>query len=148
MPTIRNILIAHDFSNHAAAALEFAADLATRYAARLCIVHVHANPVLLVPDGILPLAIPNLGELVEQLRIGLRAAETRARELGVRDVETRLIEGIAWLEIVAAARATAADLIVMGTHGRSGVSHLLIGSVAEKVVRKAECPVLVVPLPR
>jgi nucleotide-binding universal stress UspA family protein len=68
------------------------------------------------------------------------------RGLGVTTVETRLLEGIAWCAIIADAKATC-DLIVMGTHGRSGLSHLFLGSVAEEVVRKAECPVLVVHAP-
>jgi universal stress protein A len=72
----------------------------------------------------------------------------RARQLGVRQLETRLVEGVAWSEILAATKATGCDLIVMGTHGRGAITHLLLGSVAEKVVRKAECPVLTVHLPR
>jgi nucleotide-binding universal stress UspA family protein len=148
MPLIRNILVATDFSPHADAALAYGADLAQRYAASLLIVHVYANPVLLVPDGIAPVIVPNLGDLIDQIRDGLRKAEVRARELGAPTVETRLVEGTAWYEIVAAAKAGACDLVVMGTHGRSGLSHLVLGSVAEKVVRKAPCSVLAVHLPR
>jgi universal stress protein A len=64
--------------------------------------------------------------------------------LGAARVETRLLQGFAAGEIVAYAKDTHSDLIVMGTHGRSGPKHLLLGSVAERVVRTAACPVLTV----
>jgi nucleotide-binding universal stress UspA family protein len=70
------------------------------------------------------------------------------RMRGVTDVGTRLAEGVAWHEIVETARSEECDLIVVGTHGRSGIGHVLMGSVAEKVVRKAGCPVLAVRKPR
>jgi len=91
---------------------------------------------------------PDVADLIAQLQTGLRQAAARARELGATAVETKLVEGVAWPEIVAAAKTQGCDLIVMGTQGRSGLSHLLLGSVAEKVVRHAPCPVMAVHKPR
>ena len=148
MPAIHKILVPTDFSTHADAAIDYAADLAVSYRAPLVLVHVYANPVMTIPDGYVLMTAPDLADLVSQLHAGLRTAELRARERGVTDVETRLVEGVAWHEIVETAKTQSCDLIVVGTHGRSAVSHLLLGSVAEKVVRKAACPVLAVRTPR
>jgi universal stress protein A len=71
--------------------------------------------------------------------------KAHAKELGANEVATRVLTGAPWDQIVAAARDDSAiDLIVMGTHGRTGLKHALLGSVAEKTVRHAPCPVLVV----
>src|SRR5262245_51325146 len=144
MPAIHKILVPTDFSANADAAIDYAADLAVTYRAPIVLVHVYANPVMAIPDGFVLMTAPDLGDLLAQLHGGLRRAELRARERGVPEVATRLIEGVAWHEIVEAARGESCDLIVMGSHGRSGLAHLLLGSVAEKVVRKAACPVLTV----
>jgi nucleotide-binding universal stress UspA family protein len=148
MPQVHKILVATDFSAHAERALDYAAELAAAYDAPLVLLHVYANPIMALPDGYVMMTVPNLADLVSGLHDGLRRVEARARQLGVREIETRLVEGVAWSEIIAAAKATGCDLIVMGTHGRGAITHLLLGSVAEKVVRKAECPVLTVHLPR
>jgi nucleotide-binding universal stress UspA family protein len=147
MALIHKILIPTDFSEHASVALEYGADLALRYSAPVVVVHTYANPVVAVPDGFVMMTAPDLAELLIQLRTGIDRAAARLRELGVASVETRLIEGSAWHEIVAVAKAEGCDLVVMGTHGRGGLSHALLGSVAEKVVRKAACPVLTVRMP-
>jgi nucleotide-binding universal stress UspA family protein len=148
MPLIHKILVATDFSAHAERALDYAAELAVTYNAPMVLAHVYASPIMALPDGYVMMTVPNLADLVAGLQDGLRKTEARARQLGVRQLETRLVEGVAWSEILAAAKATGCDLIVMGTHGRGAITHLLLGSVAEKVVRKAECPVLTVHLPR
>jgi nucleotide-binding universal stress UspA family protein len=148
MPMINKILVATDFSAHAERALEYAAELAVKYNAPLVLLHAYSLPVMIVPDGYVMMTAPDVAALVESLRDGLRRAERRLGELGATRVEARLVEGSAWVEITGAAKATGCDLIVVGTHGRGGLTHLLLGSVAEKVVRKAECPVLAVHLPR
>jgi nucleotide-binding universal stress UspA family protein len=148
MPMIHKILVATDFSAHADRALDYAAELAVRYEAPVVLVHVYANPVMSLPDGYVMMTAPDLSELVTGLRDGLRKVEARARQLGVARVESKLIEGVAWREILGTAKETGCDLVVMGTHGRGAITHLLLGSVAEKVVRKAECAVLTVHLPR
>ena len=148
MAMVHKILVATDFSAHAERALDYAAELAAVYDAPLLLLHVYANPIMALPDGYVMMTVPNLAELVTGLQDGLRRTEARARQLGVKQVETRLVEGVTWSEILATAKDAGCDLIAMGTHGRGAITHMLLGSVAEKVVRKAECPVLTVHLPR
>ena len=77
----------------------------------------------------------------------LEESAARATSSGAVGVEAKLVEGVPFKEIISFARAGNYDLIVMGTHGRSGLKHALLGSVAEKVVRKAPCAVLTVRMP-
>jgi nucleotide-binding universal stress UspA family protein len=148
MPTFHKILVPTDFSPCADAAVEYAADLAATYRASVVLIHAYANPVVAIPDGFVVMTAPDFTNLLGQLQAGLRRAEVRIRERGVAEVETRLVEGSAWHEIVETARTQGCDLIVMGTHGRGAIAHFLLGSVAEKVLRKAPCPVLTVRGPR
>jgi len=142
--SISTIVVATDFSETADLALKRAADIAKARAARVVIVHVTAfeyRPV----TGPEPWAIPPdyQNELRERVmeRLGKAADELQARGL---KVETELVDGIAAHEIVEAAARHAGDLIVIGTRGHTGLEHLLLGSVAESVVREAECPVLTI----
>jgi nucleotide-binding universal stress UspA family protein len=125
-PSIREILFPTDFSAASAAAGQTAADFARHFGAGLHVLHV-------VPSGFdVKIPRPALQEAVVALGPGLTV--------------TQLVEsGIAAPAIVAYARAHRIDLIVMGTHGRTGFSHALLGSVAEAVVRRAPCRVLTVP---
>jgi nucleotide-binding universal stress UspA family protein len=148
MALIHKILIPTDFSELAAVALEYGADLALGYSAPVVLVHAYASPVLAVPEGVVMRTAPDLARLLAHLRAELDKTAARLRELGVTTVETRLAEGSAWHEVVGIAKAEGCDLVVMGTHGRGGLSHALLGSVAEKVVRTAPCPVLTVRMPR
>jgi len=145
MALIHKILVATDFSEPAAHALEYGADLAVKYSVPLLIMHAFTLPVLALPDGYVTITAPNAANMTGQLNEGLERAEARARGLGVASVQSKLVEGAAWHEIIGMAKAQRCDLIVIGTHGRTGMSHLLLGSVAEKVVRKASCPVLAIP---
>jgi len=83
-------------------------------------------------------------KLMERAVEGLAAEEKRVRDAGIATDSATLV-GRPDSEIVARAAETKADLIVMGTHGRSGLAHALLGSVAERVVQHAPCPVLIVP---
>jgi nucleotide-binding universal stress UspA family protein len=84
-------------------------------------------------------------QLADTEETELAKCKTYAKELGAADVATLFLSGTAWDEIVSAAhKDPTIDLIVMGTHGRTGLKHALLGSVAEKTVRHAPCPVLVV----
>jgi nucleotide-binding universal stress UspA family protein len=85
--------------------------------------------------------------LVTELEQGLAAAKQRAHTAGAMDVHTQLLEGNPPVAIAEFAASGHFDLIVMGTHGRRGVQHALLGSVAERVVRLAPCPVLTVRPP-
>jgi nucleotide-binding universal stress UspA family protein len=86
-----------------------------------------------------------LAHMRNELTRRLTDVQRTALTAGVREVEMKLMEGQPYREIVRAAEDTHAQLIVMGSHGRTGLAHILLGSVAERVVRKAPCPVIVVP---
>ena len=133
----KHIVAATDFSAPSDRAVEFAANLAETLNAKLSLVHAFEAPY--------PYPVPLPPEYRQELRAKLesRCAELRTR---VRDVDAILREeGAPWNAIVSVATETNADLIVVGTHGRRGVTHLLLGSVAEKVVRLSPVPVVTVP---
>jgi nucleotide-binding universal stress UspA family protein len=140
--SIERILVPHDFSETAAAALAMALDLAEKLRARVTILHVYEVPTYVFPESVVATA-----DLVGQIRgaaeEALAGIQERSQRPGVQ-VDTSLRQGVAWSEIDRAAQELKTDLVVMGTHGRRGVSRALIGSVAEKVVRTAPCPVLTV----
>lgn len=143
MKTTKKILCPTDFSDCSRGALQDAAELAALTGAKLCVMHVYQNPAYAMPVG--AYLEPNASALA-QLRDALVAELDRITEPleaeGV-DVETRLAEGIPYQTVVDHAKEWGADIIVMGTHGRSGLGRAFIGSVAERVVRLAHCPVLV-----
>src|SRR5215472_5536807 len=140
--TIRHILVAHDFGEAAQAALAFAMDLAKELKARITIVHAYEIPVYGFPEG-LALTAETIRRIEEATSQAMKGVIEHAQRPGM-DIEGVLRQGPAWSEIVAAAVDTKADLVVIGTHGRRGLAHALLGSVAEKVVRAAPCPVLTV----
>ena len=141
MAPIRTILHPTDFSGPADLAFGVACALARDFGARLVVLHVVEFPANVYPEATRhedpALRHPALWDKVRRLRPPSPAAA----------VEYRLADGDAAAEVVRAAGETGSDLIVMGTHGRSGLKHLLMGSVAEQVVRKAPCPVLTVKAP-
>jgi nucleotide-binding universal stress UspA family protein len=146
MRAIRNILVPTDFSDTSRAALKYAADLARRFDSRLHLLHVSPDPAQL------PWAVgPGLAEYVdglearcEKMLVALRACAT-VEHLDPLRTTTRIVDGAAHHEILEYVRTQDIDLVVMGTHGHGALAHLLLGSVAERVVRHALCPVLVVP---
>jgi nucleotide-binding universal stress UspA family protein len=139
---IQHLLVAHDFGETAEEALVYALDLAAQLKARVTIVHAYEVPVYGFPEGI-ALTAEVLGRIEEVSAKALEGIVVRAQRPGV-EVVGLLRQGPAWSEIAAAALDVKADLIVIGTHGRRGLAHALLGSVAEKVVRIAHCPVLTV----
>jgi nucleotide-binding universal stress UspA family protein len=144
---LERILCPLDFSEFSARAFDYAQSLARHYQGSLLIEHV-VQPVLSAyPAYVNP-------EMVEKVAQGLRDyAEDELREFIKRHshngmkVESLLREGEVTDTILATAEARAIDLIVMGTHGRHGLDRWLLGSVTEKVLRKARCPVLAVRKP-
>lgn len=140
---IRHILVPTDFSDGSTRAFETAVDMALDSGAKLTLFHVNHVPTTVFPDVILPLSPEIQRDLEHSVQLVLDQWCERARAAGV-DADTRTAFGGTALEICAAADELGADLIVIGTHGRGGLSHALLGSVAEKVVRKAPCPVLTV----
>lgn len=147
-PLFRTILVPHDFSPAATAALELAATLAARHGGRLIVLHAMTPVYPLTSFGQdtgLPVWAPPK-ELIVETRQRLQALVARTlRGRRVRSVTCRILIGDPYRCIVEAARR--ADSIVMPTLGRGGLAHLLIGSVAEKVVRHAPVPVLTVRAP-
>lgn len=144
---ITRILAATDFSKGSRVALAYADMLRRQTGAALHVLHVVEDPTItgMWPDVYLA-ELPDLrAEMVTFARKSL-AAEMRA--LRLTGVTTEVAIGPAAQAIAAMAEHHKADLIVMGTHGRTGVAHVLLGSVAERVLRLAPCPVLTVRAPR
>ena len=140
---IRHILVPTDFSDGSTRAFETAVDMARDSGAQLTLFHVHHVPASVFPDVILPLSPDLVRDIERSVELVLERWREQALAAGVA-ADTRTAIGGTADEICAAADALGADLIVIGTHGRGGLSHVLLGSVAEKVVRKAPCPVLTV----
>ncbi|HLW67649.1 MAG TPA: universal stress protein [Gemmataceae bacterium] len=137
---IHTILHPTDFSERSANALQLACALACDYGARIVILHVVAPPAVIYGEGIVP---PDPNESPAKAREQIERLEIPAASRAERRVE----EGDPALKILDVAGEINADLIVMGTHGRTGLGRLLMGSVAEEVVRRAVCPVLTVTNP-
>jgi nucleotide-binding universal stress UspA family protein len=148
MISIRRILCPVDFSESSTHAIEYALAFASAYRAELRLLHVVYPPSYGVgADGINIDITVQMTEHVEKTsREQLHALAENART-SWPEVTEEILTGVPFLEIIRSARAAQADLIVMGTHGRTGLAHALIGSVAERVVRKAPCPVLTVKHP-
>jgi len=142
-PNIRKILVPTDFSPRSDAALDYAAALATPLNAAVHLVHVVEEPFA----GEWEMYVRAAQEIRDQLDADARSRlATAVGRLDPRvvPVSTGIRHGSAFEGILYEAKAIGADLIVMGTHGRSGLSHLMLGSVAERVIRGAHCPVLAV----
>ncbi len=143
---IEKILLPTDFSDRAREALDYALDLAEPLQAELIVLFV-VEPVYYASPADLYGASANLSMLLEeQQRIGGQELARLAEQLRSRNVKVRTVleTGVPYQLITQTAEAQKADLIVMATHGRTGLAHLLMGSVTEKVVRSAACPVLTV----
>ena len=143
---IKKILVPTDFSERALQALDYAIDLARLLRAELVVLFVVEPPHYASPADLYG-ASANLSMLFEeQQRMGQEQLARLARRLKSRrlKIETVLETGVPYQAITETAQALKADLIVMATHGRTGLSHILMGSVAERVVRSAACPVLTV----
>jgi nucleotide-binding universal stress UspA family protein len=141
----KRILVPTDFSDPSTDALATAIAFAKLSEATLDLVHVavEANYVLPPPVDVAPVAI-DMSNIMARISESLAAEEARVREAGIA-CETAVLVGRPEAEIVARATEKHAQLIVMGTHGRSGLAHALLGSIAERVVQHAPCPVLIVP---
>lgn len=142
--TSRRILVPTDFSETANTAIGAAIDLAKALSAEIVVAHVQETVMVLPPPLELvsiPATFPDLARRVEE---ALEAAATRVRSAGI-GCEVARLEGHAHVEIVRHAQEIGAEYIVMGTHGRSGLAHAILGSVTERVIHQAPCPVLVVP---
>ena len=141
MIRLNKILVPTDFSEHSASAVRYGAELASKFDAELHLLHcVEQTPILYGEGG----AWISPDTIVEMQA----AADKHMQEFPVDatgvTVVRKCVDGHPFVEVIRYAKKEEMDLIVMGTHGRGAIAHLLLGSVAEKVVRKAPCPVLTV----
>jgi nucleotide-binding universal stress UspA family protein len=145
-PDIRRILVPVDFSPTSDQALSYAAALAEEFGASLSLLHVIDDRWITGawPAEVYVADLPKLREdLVADMRQQIQKCLDSLTDNGIKGTGDVLI-GVPSHVIIEQASTTGADLIVMGTHGRTGITHLLIGSVAERVIRHAPCPVFVV----
>jgi nucleotide-binding universal stress UspA family protein len=145
MIALKNVLVPTDFSEPSRQALEYGRHFARQFGARLHVLHTVENVML--PGGVeVPVAA------MQQVEQGLEAVATRQMKESITADDRVTLDPVtvvraartAAIDIVEYAREHDIDLIVMGTHGRGAWGHLLMGSVAERVVRSAPCPVLTV----
>ena len=142
------ILIATDLSHASMVAVDAGALLAQQFAADVVVLYVY-DPALLGPMHMMPSAVSVLIDTSEESRVFEKTANTeldrvaKARLAGAKSVSVVVLQHKSAAQAICEyAKSCNADLIVLGTHGRTGLAHMLIGSVAERVVRHAECPVL------
>lgn len=139
----QNLLVPHDFSPDSEAALSAAIDLAKGLDATLHLLHVCQRPIeVLSPYGV-AVPAPMMDEIRAAAAQHMESVAARAREAGIT-VNSLVREGAAAEQIALTAEEIGADLLVMGTRGRTGFHHVLLGSVTERTVRIAPCPVLTV----
>lgn len=144
MKDFKNILFATDFSESSDYAFQYAYSLAKKFNARLLLVHVINEPVDLRGFYVPHISFEKLEEEIEE---GARKMMEKFCRTHIRDYdnyETVIVPGIPYDEIIKKATAISADLIVLGTHGRTGLDHVLFGSTAEKIVRKSPVPVMTI----
>ena len=143
MNSIKTILHPTDFSDPAQGSFQLACALASDMAARLIAFHV-VPPALSFVDDLIDYTSPD-----HELKAweALRRLQQTAQEGYGLPIDIDLADGDPASEILKVAHQRQCDLIVMGTHGRTGLRHLLLGSVAERIVRKASCPVLTARTP-
>jgi nucleotide-binding universal stress UspA family protein len=147
MKDFKTILFATDFSENSEYAFGYALAMARKYQALLAIVHVINEPVDLKGFYVPHISFESLEEEIEE---GARKMMEKFCVMHLEDFEnyqTFILPGIPFDEIIKKARELSADLIIMGTQGRSGLDHVLFGSTAEKVVRKSPVPVMTVRVP-
>lgn len=152
MPTAdwKRICCPIDFSDASRAAMEVAADLAKRFGGDLVLLHAYPIPGYTFPDGSVMASPKMMQDLADQAQRHLEEWRAEAERLvGAPRVTAEKAVGEPAAEILRVAKELRADLVVVGTHGRTGLEHALMGSIAERVVRRAHCPVLSVrPQPR
>lgn len=145
MSRITKILIATDFSPHSAAAMRMASELSGRLGVPLIIYNAVQIPTYPLPEGVVTRSPEVISQLVTGAQQALDDQRHAAVSLGAHAVETQWSEGPPATEIVKVAREQGADLIVVGSHGRGVVARAILGSTADKVIRSAHAPVMVVP---
>ncbi len=147
MKPFTRILAAIDFSESSECAFDYALTLATQFDAELTIIHVINEPVDLRGFYVPHISFEQLEKEIEESAVAMMGTFCSSKLGTFSNYKSAIVTGIPYDEITSAAARIDASLIVMGTHGRTGLDHLLFGSTAERVVRAASCPVLTVRLP-
>lgn len=145
MIQLKRIVVPTDLSEFSQHAVRYGCEFARRFEAELHLLTVVQDVVAMVPEP--GMAFPAPGEYMQELRDASQQALSKIPEGDMAaglQITREVRSGTPFVEIVRYARDVDADLVVIGTHGRSGLAHVLLGSTAEKVVRKAPCPVLTV----
>jgi universal stress protein A len=142
---LTRILCPVDFSEPSDVAVRWAADLAAQFGAALTLLHVYQDPAFVLPDGGVLMPQPDvLAQVLAGANERLARVKQDAMARGAQRVDTVALQGVPWAEIKRLATEGEYSMIVIGTHGRTGIKHVLLGSVAERVARHGPCPVLVV----
>ena len=144
MKAYEKILVPVDFALHSAEAIRRAVDLAQHYSASLTLIYVYEPLDYALPEGYALYTPEQTGRLMDDFKDRLLKTQRDVEAMGLSRVESQVLNGAAAIEIVDFAREQGFDLIVMGTHGRRGLSRLAMGSDAEMVVRSSPVPVLLV----
>ncbi|MGB9731412.1 MULTISPECIES: universal stress protein [Calditerrivibrio] len=145
MIEIKKILVPTDFSETSRYAMQYAINFAKSFGAELEIVHVIFDESQIVAFYLPQVTFQNLDqELEESAKKQMEEFIASFPELNEIRYSTKMLKGTAFVEIISEAKTYGADIIIIGTHGRTGIEHVLFGSTAEKVVRKAPCPVFTV----
>lgn len=147
MQPFTEILIAIDFSENSDHAFNYALTLARQFNAHLTVMHVINEPVDLRGFYVPHISFEQLEKEIEESAHSMMTKFCRENLSDFTNYSTSLVTGIPCDEIVNKAGQLNASLIVVGTHGRTGLDHIIFGSTAERVVRTAPCPVLTVRLP-
>jgi|SRR5215831_11011742 len=140
----KKILCPIDFSETSRAALRTAVALGGRLGAELVLLHVYQMPSVALPDGFVVAGAEEMARLGRDVDEGMKTWRADAEAMGATQVRTETAIGPTAAEIERVASEGGFDIVVMGTHGRTGIAHALLGSTAEKLVRRAPCPVLTV----
>lgn len=147
MKPFEKILIAIDFSENSDYAFEYALTLARQFQAEMTIMHVINEPVDLRGFYVPHISFEQLEKEIEEGAEKMMEKFCQTKMGDFSNYKTAIVTGIPYEEIIRKAEETSTSLIVLGTHGRTGLDHLIFGSTAERVVRSATCPVLTIRMP-
>lgn len=147
MKPFEKILIAIDFSESSDYAFDYALALARQFQAELTVMHVINEPVDLRGFYVPHISFEQLEKEIEEGAEKMMEKFCQDKMADFGSYTTAIVTGIPYEEIIRKAEETGTSLVVLGTHGRTGIDHLIFGSTAERVVRSAACPVLTIRMP-
>lgn len=147
MKRFEKILVATDFSEYAEVACDYALTLAVTFDASITVLHVINEPVDLRGFYVPHISFEQLEKEIESGAASMLEKFCSDNLKEFKNYRTMTVTGVPYEEIIRVASELEASLIVIGTHGRTGLDHLIFGSTAERVVRNAPCPVMTIRLP-